>query len=307
MTTADVIPQLTAKVRAAAHPDAAHCHCGATTTLAHRPDTTVLRHAETVAKAHAPGTDPTALALRLAAAAHLPDVFLPPLTPAPAVVLGTRPVTLWPYGRPVDPDAPHDAPWEAAATLLARLHLTPPTPATPPMRGPAKAAHAMVRLREALATPAAHPAALPVLRAWATLPAWARAEAPMPGTGTLCHGDLHLGQLVRHPAPDGPWRLIDVDDLGVGVPAWDLARPAAWYACGLLPPDDWTRFLTAYRAAGGPAVPEDGDPWAALDVPARALTVQTAARYLAKAVAADRPLDEVEQSLIDACARMAPE
>ncbi|MFF7475338.1 phosphotransferase [Streptomyces sp. NPDC008092] len=305
--TADVLPQLTAKVRAAAHPGpATPCACG-TTTLAHRPDTTVLRHADTVVKAHAPATDPTALTLRLATATRLPDVFLAPLAPAPAAFVDDRPVTLWPYGAPVDPDAPESAPWEAAATLLALLHRTPPTSTTPPMRGPAKAAHAMARLRAALARADAHPAAPPVLRAWSALPPWARGEAPMPGPRTLCHGDLHLGQLVRHPAPDGPWRLIDVDDLGVGVPAWDLARPASWYACGLLPPDEWTRFLTAYRAAGGPAVPEDGDPWSALDVPARALTVQTGARYLAKAVAADRPLDEVEQSLIDACARMAPQ
>ncbi|GGN17188.1 phosphotransferase family protein [Streptomyces fuscichromogenes] len=307
--TADVVPQLTARVTAAAHPDAAPCHgtCG-TATLAHRPDTTVLRHADTVAKAHAPGTDSTALTRRLAIAARLPDVFLPPLTPAPAAFVDDRPVTLWPYGVPLDPDVPDTAPWEAAATLLARLHRTPPTPAAPWMRGPAKAAQAVTRLHAALdGTGTAHPAAPPVLRAWSALPAWARAEAPMPGPRTLCHGDLHLGQLVRHPAPDGPWRLIDVDDLGVGVPAWDLARPASWYACGLLPPDEWARFLAAYRAAGGPAVPEDGDPWPALDVPARALTVQTGARYLAKALAADRPLDEVEQSLIDACARMAPE
>ncbi|MGW3129226.1 phosphotransferase family protein [Streptomyces sp. NPDC001123] len=306
--TADVLPQLTAEVTAAAHPDATPCRCGAgTSTLAHRPDTTVLRHAATVGKAHAPDTDPTALTLRLAIATRLPDVFLPPLAPAPAAFVGDRPVTLWPYGAPVDPDAPEAAPWEAAATLLALLHRAPPTPAAPPMRGPAKAAHAIARLRQALADAGAHPAAPPVLRAWSALPAWARAEAPMRGPGTLCHGDLHLGQLVRHPAPDGPWRLIDVDDLGVGAPAWDLARPASWYACGLLPPDEWTRFLGAYRAAGGPAVPRDGDPWPALDVPARALTVQTGARYLAKAIAADRPLDEVEQSLVDACARMAPE
>lgn len=307
--TTDVLPQLTAEIRAAAHPDAADaapCAC-ATITLAHRPDATVLRHADTVAKAHAPGTDPTALALRLATATRLPDVFLPPLAPATAASVEGRPVTLWPYGAPVDPEAPDTAPWEAAAALLARLHRTPSTTGTPPMRGPEKAALAMSRLRATLAASRPHPAARPLLRAWSALPAWARAEAPAPDTHprALCHGDLHLGQLVRHPAPDGPWRLIDVDDLGVGVPAWDLARPASWYACGLLPPDAWNRFLAAYRAAGGPAVPE-GDPWAALDVPARALTVQTGARYLAKAVAADRPLDEVEQSLIDACARMAP-
>ncbi|MFF3986982.1 phosphotransferase family protein [Streptomyces sp. NPDC001601] len=310
--TADVLPQLTAKVIAAAHPDpAALCQCtGGTTTLADRPDTTVLRHAATVAKAHASRTDPTALTHRLVIAARLPEIFLPPLTPAPAAFVDDRPVTLWPYGAPVDPGAPEAAPWEAAATLLALLHRAPPAlAAAPPMRGPAKAAQAMARLRQALAAAGAHPAAPPVLRAWSALPAWARAEAPSaPGRPrALCHGDLHLGQLVRYPAPDGPWRLIDVDDLGVGDPAWDLARPASWYACGLLPPDEWTRFLGAYRAAGGPAVPEDGDPWPALDVPARALTAQTGARYLAKAIAAGRPLDEVEQSLIDACARMAPE
>lgn len=343
--TADVLPQLTAQATAAAHSGGAPCACGASVTLADRPDATVVRHADTVAKAHASHTDPAELALRLTAAARHPDIFLAPLAAAPEALNG-RLVTFWPYGTPVDPDDPDAAPWEAAATLLARLHRIPATdfapadracatatsgtrcdrpaesPAVPaprrsvaatataalplpPMRGPAKAARAIGRLRAALAAaPGPHPAVPPILRAWAALPAWARAEAPMPGARALCHGDLHLGQLVRHPSPDGPWRLIDVDDLGVGVAAWDLARPAAWYACGLLPPDEWVRFLTAYRAAGGPAVPTDGDPWPALDVPARALTAQTAALFVTKALAAGRPLDEVEQSLVDACDRM---
>ncbi|MEU2553024.1 aminoglycoside phosphotransferase family protein [Streptomyces sp. NPDC013313] len=330
----NLLNALSTKARTAAHPNSPHpggapCTCP-TTTLADRPDATVVRHAGTVAKAHAPHTDPAGLSLRLATAARLPDILLPPLTTTPSTLHAPashtpdpipaprtpdqdpaptpphRLVTLWPYGTPVAPDDPDAAPWEAAATLLARLHRSAPGDRTPPppMRGPAKAAHALTRLRTALST-TPHPAGPPVLRAWSALPAWARAEAPMPGTPALCHGDLHLGQLVRHPAPDGPWRLIDVDDLGPGVPAWDLARPAAWYACGLLPPGEWARFLAAYREAGGPAVPADGDPWAALDVPARALTAQTAARVLTKAIAAGRPLDEVEGALIDACARMS--
>jgi hypothetical protein len=305
--TADLLlPQLTAKVTAAAHPGGAPCACGtAPVTLADRPDVTVVRHAGIVAKAHAPDTDPAELTQRLATAARLPGILLAPIGPAP-VIVNNRFVTFWPYGTPVDPDDPDAAPWEAAATLLARLHRAPAPTTAPPMRGPAKAARALARLRASLAGED-QPAARPVLRAWAALPAWARAEAPMPGIPALCHGDLHLGQLVRHPVPDGCWRLIDIDDLGVGVAAWDLARPAAWYACGLLPPDEWTRFLAAYRAAGGPAVPPDGDPWPALDVPARALTVQTAALVISKARAADRPLDEVEQSVVDACARMGSE
>jgi hypothetical protein len=307
VTADSLLPALVAAVRRAAHPATAvpgprgTCPCGAEDALlADRDDGTVVRHGDLVAKAHAPDTDPAALALRLSAAANLPGILLPPLNPTPAGLLG-RPVTLWPYGGPVDPDTPDAAPWEAAATLVARLHRAPAPAGLPPMRGPVKAARATARLRAA----GPHPAAGPVLRAWATLPGWARGEAPRPRTTTLCHGDLHLGQLVRHPAQDGPWLLIDVDDLGVGDPAWDLARPAAWYACGLLPTDEWLRFLTAYRDAGGPAVPADGDPWPALDVAARALTVQTAALAVAKSAAAERPLDEVQQAVVDACDRMS--
>ncbi|MFF5480653.1 phosphotransferase [Streptomyces sp. NPDC012935] len=305
MTPNPLLPALNAHAEATAHTGRHPCPCGATVTLADRPDATVVRHADTVAKAHAPDITPTELTPRLTTAANLPDILLAPLSLIPADLHG-RLVTFWPYGTPVDPGDPDAAPWEAAATLLARLHRAPTDASAPlpPMRGPAKAAHAVDRLRKAGSSPLATGTAA-VLRAWDTLPAWARAKAPQPDTGTLCHGDLHLGQLVRHPAPDGPWLLIDVDDLGVGVPAWDLGRPAAWYACGLLSPDEWERFLSAYRTAGGPAVPADGDPWPALDVPARALTAQTAARAITKALAEGRALDEVEQSLVDACDRMA--
>lgn len=329
--------------RTAGHRSAAGDPYAEVAVLADRPDGTVIRYGEIVAKAHAPGTardtgvaadEPAALAARLRVAAHprAAGVLLPPLTAEPGTLpggppaeplgdsgavgqagsgsavagqAGGRAVTLWPYGSPVSPDHPEAAPWEAAGRLLAGLHTLDPARLPGPlpvMRGPAKAARAVARLRAA--APGA-PATAAVLGAWAGLPAWARDQAPMPRADVVCHGDLHLGQLVRHPAPDGPWLLIDVDDLGIGEPAWDLGRPAAWYATGLLTGAEWTRFLDAYRAAGGPAVRAEGDPWPELDEPARALTVQAAATAVAKATAAGRELDEAEEAMVDACARIA--
>ncbi|MFF9865765.1 phosphotransferase family protein [Streptomyces sp. NPDC013953] len=308
MDNGALVRELAGVARGAAHAPGEGCRaCGRNTpaVLADRADGTVVRHGRAVAKAHAPGTDESAHRTRLAVAAHprLSGILLPPLPVAGTQVQG-RPVTAWPYGSPVDPADPDAAPWEEAAALLARLHAVPPAGLPgplPPMRGPAKAARAVARMRAA----GPHPAAAPVLAAWARLPAWARDEAPSPGGGRLCHGDLHLGQLVRHPASTGPWLLIDVDDLGLGDPAWDLARPAAWFAAGLLAPGTWARFLGAYRAAGGPAVPPESDPWPRLETAARALTVQTAALAVAKSSVAHRELDDVERSVVDACTRIA--
>ncbi len=170
-------------------------------------------------------------------------------------------------------------PWADAGGLLARLHRE-----SVPTRAPA---HGWPqRLRRAV--DAARTNAI-VRRAAAALPqqAWRVGSPDRPST--LVHGDWHLGQLGRR--PHQPWVLIDVDDLGVGDPAWDLARPAGFWAAGLIPDDDWRLFLRAYRDADGPALPS-GNPWPVLEPFARAAVVQAAAHH---------PDDEM---LIAACERM---
>ncbi|MFF4614838.1 phosphotransferase [Nonomuraea jabiensis] len=256
-----------------------------------RTDVVVLRRGEVVVKAHSRRDDVESLRIRLrgAASAAVTGVMLAPLDPQVLSVAG-RAVTVWPAGRPVAQEDPDSAPWEEGARLLARLHAVPLTllPGLPAAGGPARAARAVGRMT------GDGPVEQLIRRAFKELP------EPDPLPGLLTHGDWHLGQLVHR----GDWLLIDVDDLGVGDPAWDLARPAAWYAAGLLDPAVWERFLGAYLASGGPALGRGDDPWRRLDVPARALTVQLAAVAVVNAERDGRELDEVEHSLVESCNRI---
>jgi len=234
---------------------------------------------DVVYKLHRPGTDSRTLAVRLRIAAESGSL-LSALTASPEPV-GTRWRTRWPRVETVAPQ-PENAPWEQAGRLLARLHLEPATTRLPPHGWPHRLRRAVEALRER-DNPIVRRAAVGLSEV-----AWRAASPDRPVT--LVHGDWHLGQLGRLPGTDD-WLLIDVDDLGRGDPAWDLARPAGFWAAGLMPDADWAIFLDAYREAGGPA-PSAGDPWPALEPFARAAGVQAAAHH---------PDDEL---LSAACARM---
>lgn len=297
-----------------------------TTTLTGTAPTAVLRPTsgallavcgDVVVKVHPAGTDVAALAarLRVAAAPDLDGVLAAPLhaepVPVPAAVLGGTPdgspangsgtglvATLWPRLDVLDTEVA-DPPWAPAARTLSHLHRTAvPSGAALPAHG------APARLRRALdrvALVAADRRAVTVLRAGRRTERDLAAALPEP-VGTLVHGDWHLGQLGRDAG--GRWLLLDLDDLGPGDQAWDLGRPAGFWAAGLLDDASWTAFLSAYRAAGGPAVPPDGDPWPRLDLPARAEVVVAAARAVHRTHLGAEVWDDTAEALLTACARM---
>ncbi|MFN8082092.1 MAG: hypothetical protein U0Q19_21235 [Kineosporiaceae bacterium] len=272
-----------------------------------------------VIKLHHPRTDHDLLAtrLRLAASPALAAIVLAPVLdhplPVPAELAaelvgavgdagqdavgeapgGWRWASLWPRVEVLAPDAADDVhlPWRAAGRLLAGLHLAGVPHGAPP-------GGAGERLPRALARIAAHPAPdAAVVRAAGRAVAEALADAAT-GLCGLAHGDWHLGQLGRRSGTD-PWLLIDLDDLGLGPAADDLARPAGFWACGLLADAAWAAFVEGYRDGGGPALAPSGDPWPVLELPARAAVVVAAARAVL-----DGPLEGTGRALVEACRRM---
>jgi hypothetical protein len=292
--------------------------------VATRAGALVLVRGDVVIKIHRVGTTTGALAgrLRLLAAPPMAGLWARLLVHDPVevpdeVLPGRRVASVWRRLRALDPGA-REQPWVEAAGLLARLHAVRPlpvaVPSLPAHGGPARLHRAVRRLRQAPGSPASAVvlrAGLSVVEAMDAVPPGHGAAEP----AGLVHGDWHLGQVgyvdgIGPEGRSGALQLIDPDDLGTGDPAWDLARPAGFWAAGLLADDDWQLFLAAYRDGGGVAVPSRGDPWPVLDVPARAAVVVAATAALGRR----RPAgddgaraagDEMDAALIRACDRIA--
>ncbi|MFZ0529006.1 MAG: phosphotransferase [Propionicimonas sp.] len=241
-----------------------------------------------IVKIHGAATDADRLARRLQCIAgpDLDRVWIQPLRYVPIPAPGDRLATIWPRVTVLSTiDHP---PWAEIGGLLARLHRMPVTDDPPRLGGHSRLARAVAHLR-------GH---RPDLGWLADLGEDLAARLQYPAQSTFAHGDFHLGQL-GHTLLRRSWKLLDVDDFGVGDPAWDLARPAGFWAAGLLDDESWTSFLTSYREAGGPAVPAEGDPWPALDLPARAAVL------VATVQALRLPTEEPATGpLLAACERM---
>lgn len=241
-----------------------------------------------IVKLHGSGTDADRLARRLhgIGAADMDRLWIQPLRYASLSAPGERLATIWPRVTVLSTiDRP---PWEEAGHLLARLHRMPVTDDPPRLGAHSRLARATAWLRQSGRDDLAG-----LVHAGEALAG--RLENPQ--RLALAHGDFHLGQLGHTPLRRS-WKLLDVDDFGVGDPAWDLARPAGFHAAGMLDDDSWQALLAAYREAGGPAVPSHGDPWPTLELTARASLL------IATVEALRSSEDEVADQLLDACRRL---
>lgn len=237
-----------------------------------------------VLKLHAAGADRLADRLAVVAEAPTPDL-LTPLESVPAVAPSGRLATLWPRVRPVDPDTARAYPWHELGRLLAGLHSCPPDPRLPVAGPDPRPGRAVARL----------PAAPERRLLEAVLAAAVEPREEPAGEDVVLHGDAHLGQLGEF---RGRWVLLDIDDLAVGDPVLDLARPAALWATGILPTRDWQGLLDGYRAVRPRGIPADSRLWKRLDRPARLALVTLTARALR--IGRD---PEATRLLLAACAR----
>ena len=242
-----------------------------------------------IVKLHGERTDRERLARRLhcIGGTDMDRLWIQPLVYAPITAPNDRLATVWPRVTVLSTiDRP---PWTDVGSLLARLHRMPITDDPPRLGGHSRLARAIEYLRSD------GPADLGWL---VELGESLAGRLEHPAHTTLAHGDFHLGQLGHTPLRRS-WKLLDVDDFGIGDPAWDLARPAGFWAAGLLDDDAWFTFLHAYREAGGPAVPADGDPWPSLDLAARAAVLVAAVQSLRTPNSED-----TAAPLLEACRRM---
>ncbi len=242
-----------------------------------------------IVKIHGKRTNRERLARRLhcIGGTDMDRLWIQPLIYAPIAAPADRLATVWPRVTVLATiDRP---PWADVGSLLARLHRMPITNDPPRLGGHSRLARAIEYLRRG-----------PADLGWLLDLGEPLAEqlSRRPAQATLAHGDFHLGQLGHTPLRRS-WKLLDVDDFGVGDPAWDLARTAGFWRAGLLEEAGWPTFLEAYREACGPAVPPVGDPWPALALPARA------AMLVAAVQAARMPFSQkTAETLLAACRRL---
>lgn len=219
-----------------------------------------------------------------------PDIdrlWIQPLIFGPFEAPGHRLATIWPRVSVLGTiDTP---PWPEVGVLLAKLHRLPIRDNPPRLGGHTRLERAVKYLQDEQ----------PELAWLAAIGRILIEQLAEPSSVTFAHGDFHLGQLGHTPLRRS-WKLMDIDNFGIGNPAWDLATPATFWAAGLLDDASWNVLLDSYRDAGGPAIPASGDPWLALNLPTQASALIAVTQHLI-----NNADPAATAALVDVCRRLA--
>jgi aminoglycoside phosphotransferase (APT) family kinase protein len=186
-------------------------------------------------------------------------------------------------GRPVVSSRPPDG--AVLGRALAAVHAVPPAavPHLPPAPVLADQVLRALPSDERVADGFVEPG-----RVWRALDAWLGAT-PEPAPATLFHGDFHAGNVLsdgdRVTVVDWTWACLGDPGRDLAYCRYDLALANG--------PEAAEAFTSAYRAAGGPAVPSAG--W---DLVAVASSLPTPAEWLRGFVELGR--DDLSAELFEA-------
>jgi hypothetical protein len=283
------------------------------TTLSQTSRSTVLQHALLVAKCHfATNNKNLSKKIHTIQESDFQSIFLQPKPSTYHNLNEDVSISYWPEAERISPDKLTDGLWSEIGSLLAKLHSTPLMNSK--LRFPAEVFPIFSEVNEKIAdcfkqgtSGSKHRLHLETINhAWISILTHKNFHKEVKDirlrSKVWSHGDFHLGQIVFiHDRGKNAARFIDCDTLCHSIPEWDLARPAALFAAGILPAHLWQSFIESYAEHKFKYKLNERKLWSKLDIPAKVMTVKLATNAVNRATLSGDNLEDSELQLIETC------
>ena len=282
-------------------------------TLSKTSKSTVLRHESIVAKCHFEvDKDNLYERIRTIQESEFQSIFLQPNLPTYHYQNEKVDISYWPEAERLSPNKLTKSIWSEIGILLAKLHSTPLKKIE--LRFPSELFKIFSDINEKLqrcnkqcAAGSKHRTQLKIIyQAWISILTHKNFHKVVKDIRlrpkVWSHGDFHLGQIVFiKDQENSSARFIDIDTICHSIPEWDLARPSALFAAGILPAPLWRSFIESYFELGLKQTLNEKILWSNLDMPAKVMTIKLACLALNRATLADEQLEDTEMQLIETC------
>ena len=282
------------------------------TTLSVTTRSTVFKHASEVAKCHI-NADIKRLSEKIAAikGTDFRSIFLQPTRHFFSDQNENVSITYWPIAEKLSENHLSNGLWSEVGKLLAKLHSSP-LDKTQKYSTELFSIFSQVNekivecYKQAKDSPVHGQHLATIRRAWYRILTHRNFHVVLKDMRlkqrVWTHGDFHLGQIVFVKDNDRTNAMfIDVDTMCVSIPEWDLARPAALFASGILPPDAWQCFIESYGKNISNHEFNQKNLWSRLDIPAKVMVVKLATSAVNRAIQTKEDLDDSEIQLIETC------